>query len=80
MMDFISEGGLIVWYLNDEVITRAFELMLQYADRPMDFADASLVVIAENERLRKVFTIDRNDFAAYRVKRGHRYYNFEMVR
>ncbi len=80
MMDFISEGGLIVWYLNDEVMTRAFELMFQYADRPMDFADASLVVTAENERLRKVFTIDRNDFAAYRVKRGHRYYNFEMVR
>ncbi len=79
MMDFISEGGLIVWYLNDEVMTRAFELMLQYADRPMDFADASLVVTAENERLRKVFTIDRNDFAAYRVKRGHRYYDFEMV-
>ena len=79
MMDFISEGGLIVWYLNAEVLTRAFELMLQYADRPMDFADASLVVTAENERLRKVFTIDRNDFAAYRVKRGHRYYNFEMV-
>ncbi len=80
MMDFISEGGLIVWYLNAEVLTRAFELMLQYADRPMDFADASLVVTAENERLRKVFTIDRNDFAAYRVKRGHRYYDFEMVR
>jgi len=80
LMDFISEGGLIVWYLHDEVITRAFELMIQYSDRPMDFADASLVVIAENERVRKVFTIDRNDFAAYRVKRGHRYYDFEMVR
>jgi hypothetical protein len=33
-----------------------------YADRPMDLADASLVVAAESVGTRKVFTVDRNAF------------------
>ena len=78
-MDFIADKGLAIWFLDDTIIGRAFELMVQYADNPMDLADASLVATAEKERLNKVFTIDRNDFSAYRVKRGHRYYNFEML-
>jgi len=28
----------------------------------------------------KVFTIDRQDFETYRVRRGHRYYRVEIVR
>ena len=79
LMDFVSEGGLTVWFLNDMALSRGFELMLQYADNSMDLADASLVVMAEVERVKKVFTIDRNDFATYRAKRGHRYYELEMI-
>lgn len=79
LMDFISEGGLSMWFLDDLSLSRAFELMVQYADKPMDLADASLVVTAENERLRKVFTIDRSDFTIYRIRRGHRHYDFELI-
>ena len=50
-----------------------------YSDHPMDLADASLVVSAEALGTRKIFTPDRNDFAAYRVRRGHRHYAFELV-
>jgi len=45
----------------------------------MDLADASLVVLAERLKLRKIFTIDRKDFAAYRIKQGHRHLAFEML-
>ena len=79
LMDFIAEGGLTVWFFDDTTIIRAFELMLQYADHPMDLADASLVVSAETEQLRKIFTIDRRDFETYRVKRGHRHIRLELV-
>ena len=79
LMDFIVDGGMSVIYLDDQTIGRAFELMLQYRDRPMDFADASLVVAAETLRIRKVFTLDRSDFASYRVKRGHRHYPLEIL-
>jgi hypothetical protein len=79
LMDFISESGLTVWPFDDGLLSRCFELMIQYADRPMDLADASLVALAEAERLNRIFTIARSDFATYRIKRGHRHYQFEVV-
>ena len=50
-----------------EDAARACELMRQYADTPMDFADASLVVAAENLGLSKILTFDHH-FFAYRIK------------
>lgn len=79
LMDFVAAQGLAVWFLDDRALVRAFALMTQYADRPMDLADASLVVLAETLKLRKVFTIDRSDFSTYRIKRGHRHLPFEIV-
>ncbi|BDI34196.1 hypothetical protein CCAX7_62470 [Capsulimonas corticalis] len=43
--------------------------MSKYNDRPMDFADASLVALAERLSLTKIFTVDRNDFSTYRIGR-----------
>jgi hypothetical protein len=79
LMDFVTGRGLSVWYLDDEVLTRMFELMMQYTDHPMDLADASLVALAEALKVRKVFTIDRGDFSSYRIKRGHRHLTFEIL-
>ena len=80
LMDFIDDGGLGLWFLNDSIVTRAFELMLRYRDISMDLADASLVVAAEHLKTRKIFTIDRKDFTVYRIQRGHRHLTFELVR
>jgi predicted nucleic acid-binding protein len=41
-------------------------LMLKYADRPMDFADATLVRLAEREGLSTILTVDQ-DFDVYRI-------------
>jgi uncharacterized protein len=41
-------------------------LMLKYADMPMDFADATLVRLAEREGLTTILTVDR-DFEVYRI-------------
>jgi uncharacterized protein len=79
LRDFIGRGGLSVWFMGQADLQRAFELMEQYADYPMDLADASLIVTAEALRTRKIFTIDRRDFATYRIRRGHRYYNVEIA-
>jgi predicted nucleic acid-binding protein len=79
LMDFVVAGGLSVSYLDDNTLVRAFELMMQYADRPMDLADASLVATAEREGIRKVFTVDRRDFAAYRIRRRHRWHALEVI-
>jgi predicted nucleic acid-binding protein len=65
--------------MDGPALQRAFELMEQYADHPMDLADASLIVAAEILRTRKVFTVDRNDFNTYRIRRGHRYHSIEVI-
>jgi uncharacterized protein len=79
LRQFVEEGGLSVWFLDRASLTRAFELMDLYGDHPMDLADASLVAAAEALGTRRVFTIDRNDFETYRVRRGHRHYSVEIV-
>jgi uncharacterized protein len=76
---FVMGGGLTTWYFSNPELERAFELMEQYADRPMDLADASLVTAAEALRVTKVFTIDRQDFAAYRARIGRRLRAFTYV-
>jgi predicted nucleic acid-binding protein len=50
-------------------LSRAIDLMERYERLPMDFADATLVVLAERFGAGTVFTLDRRDFATYRVGR-----------
>ncbi len=76
---FMEEGGLSTWLMQEEHVRRAFELMRTYHDRPMDFADASLVVAAESTRTRKIFTIDRNDFETYRLRLGQHLTHFDIL-
>jgi predicted nucleic acid-binding protein len=79
LRDFIDTGGLSVWFFDRGTVRRAFELIEQYADHPMDLVDASLVTAAESVGTRQVFTIDRKDFAVYRVRRGHRHQAMQIV-
>ena len=79
LREFVLKGGLSMWWFDPPTLARAFELMDMYSDHPMDLADASLVVAAETLWTRKVFTVDRRDFEAYRVRRGHRHYGLEII-
>jgi predicted nucleic acid-binding protein len=79
LRDFIEGGGMSVWFFERSSLTRAFELMESYSDHAMDLADASLVSAAEALNAKRVFTIDRSDFQAYRVRRGHRYHAIQIV-
>jgi hypothetical protein len=38
-----------------------------------------MILVAAEPSGRKVFTVDRKDFDAYRVRRGHRRYGLEIV-
>ena len=63
----ILRGDLLIQNLLPADLLRMSELMDKYSDRPMDFADASLVALAERLSLTRVFTVDRNDFSTYRM-------------
>jgi predicted nucleic acid-binding protein len=76
---FVAKGGLSIWFLDRQRLSRSFELMEVYADHPMDLADASLIVAAEALGTQKVFTIDRKDFETYRIRRGHRQLSVRIV-
>lgn len=47
-------------------LKRMIVLMKKYEDLPMDFADASLVVLAEELGHGRILTLDRRDFSVYR--------------
>lgn len=79
LRDFVARAGATVWFFDASALQRAFELMEQYADHPMDLADASLVVGAEMLPTTRVFTIDRQDFQTYRIRRGHRSLRAEII-
>ena len=48
-------------------LPRIRDLMRKYSDRRMDLADAALIRAAEREGIRKIFTVDKRDFAVYRI-------------
>ena len=84
-MHFISasrEGPELLAEFVDLTETRVFDcaqpaqlrnavaLMQKYADAPMDFADASLVLLGEKAGVRDILTLDRCGFSTYRMSKG----------
>jgi uncharacterized protein len=63
---FIRSGALTVSSISDAELPAIEALMRKYADRPMDFADATLVHLAERETIANVYTNDHDDFETYR--------------
>ena len=63
---FVRSGALTVATISDLDLPDLELLMRRYHDRPMDFADATLVRLAERESLSTLFTIDHDDFDTYR--------------
>ena len=64
---FLRSGAVTVLPIGDPDLPALDALMARYHDRPMDFADATLVHLARRESLATVFTIDHDDFETYRV-------------
>lgn len=51
------------------------QLMQQYANLPMDLADASLVILAEQLGHGRIFSVDQRDFNTYRWKNTRPFQN-----
>jgi predicted nucleic acid-binding protein len=80
MLDFSTEAqrdfyewvmykGVIISDINQNDMPRLLELTGKYADLPMDFADATLVISAEKSGIREIISLDM-DFDIYRLN-GH---------
>ncbi len=62
----VAQGAFQVYALESPDFERMVELIRQYKKLPMDYADASLVVLAERLRHGQILTTDRRDFQVYR--------------
>jgi predicted nucleic acid-binding protein len=63
---YVETRRLHFHFPSETETVRMAVLMEKWSDRPMDLADASLVVAAEALGLTRIFTLD-NDFRIYRI-------------
>jgi uncharacterized protein len=70
---FVRSGAITVGSIADADLPALNVLMARYGDRPMDFADATLVHLAQRESLAVILTIDHNDFETYRIDGRRRF-------
>ena len=68
LWEFILRGGVDILSLNHSQQARCRQLMEKYSDLPMDLADGTLVVLAESQKIKKVFTLDHKDFKIFKPK------------
>ncbi len=70
---FVRSGALKLAEIQDSELPDIHALMSRYWDRPMDFADATLVYLAKRESLSTIFTVDHADFETYRIEGRRRF-------
>jgi len=66
-LDFVLESVVEIVPASTLSLKKTKNLMKNYADLPMDFADATIVCLATETRMQNVVTFDRKDFTIYRL-------------
>jgi predicted nucleic acid-binding protein len=64
--EWVGINGVILHEITQNDIPRIIALTRKYADLPMDFADATLMVAAEHTGIKEIISIDA-DFDIYRL-------------
>ena len=73
------DGGFAIQALGEDDAPRLLRLMKDYADLPMDLADASLVVLAEHLGDGRILSADERDFRTYRWKNRRPFCNLLLA-
>ena len=69
----VRSGTRIAEFSQAKHVLAAAELMKKYADTPMDFADATLILLGEEIGVTDILTLDRRGFSTYRTSKGKRF-------
>ncbi len=64
-----------IWNPAQEQLAQVITLMRKYKNLPMDYADASLVLLAEHLGHGRILTTDQRDFGTYRWKNHYPFDN-----
>ena len=74
LVNFLGITDTTIWDIfMGERLGRCAALMKKYADVPMDFADATLVVMAEDAGVADILTLDERGFRTFRYLRNKRF-------
>ncbi|MCW7467864.1 type II toxin-antitoxin system VapC family toxin [Leptospira levettii] len=68
-IEWIDNNAISILNQDNEQFSSILFFMEKYSDRPMDFADASLMTISEVYEISNIFTLD-SDFKFYKSKKG----------
>ena len=69
LAELVTTSAMDVYDLSQAPELReAARLMEKYADTPMDYADATLVLVAEALDVHDILTLDRRGFTVYRTR------------
>ncbi|MGV3522692.1 MAG: type II toxin-antitoxin system VapC family toxin [Candidatus Sericytochromatia bacterium] len=78
-MRSFEAGAFTVFALQAGHASRIHSLMEKYADLPMDLADASLLILAEELGHGRILSTDQRDFQTYRWKSHHPFANLLLT-
>jgi len=67
-LDFVLKSAVELVPSSKESLLACQSLMEKYSDLPMDFADATLISLAQETGIRDIITFDIKDFSIYRVE------------
>ena len=77
LAEFVQAAGVQVFESTQpQQLLSAVSLMEKYSDTPMDFADATLVLLGDAAGTNQIATLDRRGFRAFRTRKGK---SFEIV-
>lgn len=68
LLNLCENNALTLFHLDTHHIPRLKQLMGKYQDPPIDLADASLILLAEELGHGEIVSTDKRDFGAYRWK------------
>lgn len=76
LIEWIQRAGLRVETLAESNVVELAPILRRYVDLDLDFADASLLWLANRTGITRILTLDRRDFEALRLDSGQ---PFELV-
>jgi hypothetical protein len=74
-MESLTNGAFDTFNLKPDHAQKIAQLMQKYANLPMDLADASLVILAEELGHSRIWSVDYRDFNTYRWKNTQPFQN-----
>lgn len=73
VLEELAGGAWMLATFDAEALDAARSIIDRYRDQQVGVADASLVVLAERMRTRRILTLDRRHFEVIRPQRGGRF-------